>query len=160
MSPTRTMAPRLLSTRWFAAAGIAVLSILSAPSALAQRVEVVTDASGSRIQVDGRDFMVQGMNWDYFPVGTNYAYNFWGQPDDFIKGALDREMSLLKSMGVNAIRQYAGVPPKWVRYIYENYGIFTVLNHAMGRYGYTVDGVYAAQTDYSDPKVRKAITAS
>lgn len=159
MGPTRNPADRLVGRRWFAAAIVAVLTALPTHIAEAQHVSVVTDASGSRLQVDGRDFMVQGMNWDYFPIGQNYAYNFWGQPDDFIQGALDREMSLLKSMGVNAIRQYAGVPPKWVRYIYERYGIFTVLNHAMGRYGYTVNGVYAQNTDYSDPKVRKAITA-
>jgi len=32
-------------------------------------VRVVTDDGGSRIQVDGRDFMVFGMNWDYMPSG-------------------------------------------------------------------------------------------
>ncbi|HPV76307.1 MAG TPA: glycoside hydrolase family 2 TIM barrel-domain containing protein [Gemmatimonadaceae bacterium] len=157
MGPTRTPVVRRLGRRWFATALAAALTALPFQAPLAQRVQVVSDAAGSRLQVDGRDFMVLGMNWDYFPIGTNYAYNFWGQPDDFIKGALDREMSLLKSMGVNAIRQYAGVPPKWVRYIYETYGIFTVLNHPLGRYGFTANGVYQAQTDYSDPRVRSAI---
>ena len=66
------------------------------------------------------------MNWDYVPIGQNYTYNLWTQPDDVIEAALDREMPLLKAMGVNAIRQYVGVPPRWVRYIYERYGIFTV----------------------------------
>ncbi|MBK7831893.1 MAG: glycosidase [Gemmatimonadetes bacterium] len=159
MGPTRTPVVRRLGRRWLATALAAALTALPFQAPLAQRVQVVSDAAGSRLQVDGRDFMVLGMNWDYFPIGTNYAYNFWGQPDDFIKGALDREMSLLKSMGVNAIRQYAGVPPKWVRYIYEQYGIFTVLNHSMGRYGVTVNGAYQANTDYSDPKARATIIA-
>ncbi|MBK8648510.1 MAG: hypothetical protein IPN16_18595 [Gemmatimonadetes bacterium] len=159
MGPTRTPVVRRLGRRWFATALAAALTALPFQAPLAQRVQVVSDAAGSRLQVDGRDFMVLGMNWDYFPIGTNYAYNFWGQPDDFIKTALDREMSLLKSMGVNAIRQYAGVPPKWVRYIYEQYGIFTVLNHSMGRYGVTVNGAYQANTDYSDPKARATIIA-
>jgi hypothetical protein len=128
------------------------------PLAAQTQVRVVTDAGGSRLQVDGRDLMVLGMNWDYFPIGENYAYNFWGQSDAFIRTALDREMGLLKSMGVNAIRQYVGVPPRWVRYIYEQYGIYTVLNHAVGRYGVTVNGRYLPNTDYSDPRVRAQLT--
>ncbi|MCB0291081.1 MAG: glycosidase [Calditrichaeota bacterium] len=122
-------------------------------------VEIVSDASGMRLQVAGKDFMVNGMNWDYFPIGTNYSYSLWTQPDDVIKAALDAEMSLLKSMGVNAIRQYTGVQPKWVRYIYENYGIYTMLNHSFGRYGVTLDGAYIANTEYSDPRVREYLLA-
>ncbi|NJD10558.1 MAG: glycosidase [Gemmatimonadetes bacterium] len=135
----------------------AVLARAGGVGAQVQRVSVVSDAAGMRLQVDGRDFLVKGVNWDYFPIGENYAYNFWGQPDGFIEAALAREMPLLRAMGVNAIRQYAGVPPRWVRYIYERYGIYTVLNHALGRYGVTVNGVYSAQTDYSNPQVRAAL---
>ena len=141
------------------------LALLLLPaSALAQpagadlpTIEVVTDASGSRLQVDGKDLMVFGMNWGYMPIGQNYTYSLWTKPDDIIQAALDREMPLLRAMGVNAIRQYAGIPPRWVQYIYEKYGIFTVLNHAMGRYGVTVNGVYVEQTDYSDPESRALI---
>jgi len=99
------------------------------------------------------------MNWDYFPIGQNYAYSLWTQPDDVIEAALAREMMLLKSMGVNTIRQYVGVTPRWVRHIYERYGIFTVLNHAVGRYGVTVDGAYIPSTDYSNPRVREQLKA-
>ena len=35
-------------------------------------------------------------------------------------------MSLLKAMGVNTIRHYVGMPPRWVQYVYETYGIYTV----------------------------------
>lgn len=122
-------------------------------------IEVVSDASGSRLQVDGRDFMVIGMNWDYIPIGQNYSYSLWNQSDDFIKAALDREMGLLKNMGVNTIRHYVGIPPRWVKYIYEKYGIYTILNHPMGRYGVTIDGMYVPVTDYSDPKTRAALIA-
>jgi beta-galactosidase len=166
MSPTRTLQPHVPGRRLFAPAGARRLTallaalLLSAPAAshAQQAVRVVADAAGSRLQVDGADFMVLGMNWDYFPIGQNYAYNFWGQSDAFIRTALDREMALLKSMGVNTIRQYVGVPPRWVRYIYENYGIYTVLNHAVGRYGVTVGGGFQANTDYSDPRVRAQLT--
>ena len=122
-------------------------------------VRVLSDANGAKLQVDGQDLMVLGMNWDYMPIGQNYTYDFWGQPDDFIETALAREMSLLKGMGVNTIRVYAGMPPRWVRYIYERYGIYTVLNHTVARYGYTLDGAWIPSVDYSDPHLREAVTA-
>ena len=57
--------------------------------------------------------MINGMNWDYVPIGTNYSIAvLWKQSDDIIKAALDAEMSLLQNMGVNVIRQYTGVPAK------------------------------------------------
>ena len=122
-------------------------------------IELVTDDSGTRLRVDGEDMMVQGVNWDYFPIGTTYNYNFWTEPDHIIEAALEREMSLLKAMGGNAIRTYAGITPRWVRHIYERYGIFTILNHAMGRYGVAVRGVFSANTDYSDPRARAQVMA-
>jgi hypothetical protein len=71
--------------------------------------------------------------------------------------ALDLEMPLLKNMGINVIRQYIGVPPKWVKYIYENYGIYTMLNHSFGRYGLTIKGKWEPNTDYSNPNVREIL---
>jgi len=125
----------------------------------AQIVKVVKDDGGQRLRVDGRDVMVIGMNWDYFPIGENYNYSLWTQPDDVIMDALAREMPLLQDMGVNAIRLYVGIPARWVRYIYEQYGIHTVLNHTVARYGYTLDGVWIPSVDYSNPRLREAVTA-
>lgn len=101
--------------------------------------------------------MVNGMNWDYFPIGTNYSYSLWSQSDDIIKAALDQEMPLLKNMGVNAIRQHIDITPKWIQYIYEKYGIYTMLYDSFGRYGLTVDGVWVSNTDYSDPRTRAVL---
>ena len=128
-------------------------------SAQVQQVSIVEDDSGIRLQVDGEDFMVMGMNWDYFPRGTTYNYALWDQPDEIIIPALEREMTMLKDMGVNTIRQYVGVTPRWVEYIYERFGIYTALNHALGRYGVSIDGVYRQSTDYSDPVERAQIMA-
>jgi hypothetical protein len=107
-----------------------------------------------KLVVDGKDFIVNGMNWDYYPIGTNYAYSLWSQPDDIIKAALDSEMGLLKNMGVNTLRQYVGIPAKWITYIYENYGIYTMLNHTFGRYGLTLNKAWVANTEYSDASTR------
>jgi hypothetical protein len=114
-------------------------------------VQVIDDSKGQYLLVDGEPFMVNGMNWDYFPIGTNFNYSLWNQPDDIIKAALDDEMGLLKNMGVNTVRLYTGIQPKWITYIYENYGIYTMLNHSFGRYGLTIDGVWTPVTKYDDP---------
>ena len=94
------------------------------------------------------------MNWDYFPIGTNYSYSLWNQSDKLIQEALDEEMGLLKNMGVNTIRVYTGMPKKWIEYVYTNYGIYTMLNHSFGRYGLTLDGVWTPNTNYSNTKTR------
>lgn len=122
--------------------------------AQADQVSVVQNKEGMKLTVNGEDFMINGMNWDYFPVGTNFSYSLWNQSDDIIRAALDAEMSLLRNMGVNSIRVYTGIQPRWIRYIYENYGIYTMLNHSFGRYGLTLDGAWAPNTEYADPRVK------
>jgi hypothetical protein len=132
--------------------------LLFACTSFAQsNVSVVNNSNGAKLVVEGQDFMINGMNWDYFPIGTNFTYSLWKQSDDVIKAALDAEMGLLKNMGVNTIRQYTGVQPKWVKYIYEKYGIFTMLNHPFGRYGLTINGAWVAVTDYRDPATQKLL---
>jgi hypothetical protein len=132
---------------------------LASLSSIAQtdKVEVVKSGVGFKLSVDGKNIFVNGMNWDYLPIGTNYNYSLWNQSDDVIMAALDLEMPLLKNMGINVIRQYIGVPPKWVKYIYENYGIYTMLNHSFGRYGLTIKGKWEPNTDYSNPNVREIL---
>jgi hypothetical protein len=117
-------------------------------------VSVNRSEYGMKLVVDGADFMINGMNWDYVPIGKNYEYSLWKQSDEFIKAALDAEMSLLKNMGVNTIRVYTGMQPKWITYVYETYGIYTMLNHSFGRYGLTINGVWTPVTEYKDPKTK------
>ena len=107
-----------------------VLALCAVLHAQPNEVDLRSDDSGIRLTVDGQDFMINGMNWDYFPVGTNYNYSLWNQSDNFVKAALDAEMGLLKNMGVNSIRVYTGIPKKWIEYIHTNYGIYTMLNHS------------------------------
>ncbi len=132
-----------------------ILSTLS----IAQKVKVIVKKSdkGFELQANRKPFFINGMNWDYYPIGTNYTYSLWQQPADVIKAALDYEMTLLKDMGVNCIRQYTGVPVKWVDYIFKNYGIYTVLNHSFGRYGLTINNQWEANTDYANPLVKEIL---
>ncbi len=123
----------------------------------ADKVSVVKNEQGMKLVVNGNDFMINGMNWDYFPIGTNFNYSLWNQSEDVIKNALDAEMGLLQNMGVNTIRVYTGIQPKWITYIYETYGIHTMLNHSFGRYGLTINGVWTPVTDYRDPETKKLL---
>ena len=123
----------------------------------ANKVVVQRSDDGIRLMVDGKPFMINGMNWDYFPIGTNYSYSLWNQSDDVIQGALDAEMALLKDMGVNSVRMYTGVPARWITYIYENYGIYTMLNHSFGRYGLSLNGEWVEVTNYSDDDTKAAL---
>ena len=124
-----------------------------------QVIRVVTDETGSRLEVDGQPLMLRGMNWDYFPVGTNYTYSLWERPEAEIKAALDNEMGLLRAMHVNVIRVYSGMPARWITYVYQRFGIYTVLNHTVGRYGMTIDNVWRPILDYSDPRTREVLKA-
>ncbi|MDG5765993.1 glycoside hydrolase family 2 TIM barrel-domain containing protein [Balneolales bacterium ANBcel1] len=125
----------------------------ASPGFAGQVVEVSEGPDGWVLLVDNKPLMVNGMNWDYFPIGTNYEYVVWDESDDFIKKALDHEMGLLQDIGVNAIRVYKGIPPRWITYIYDNFGIYTMLNHSFGRYGLTIEDEWVADTDYSDQRV-------
>jgi hypothetical protein len=138
---------------------LVLLGNLSLLSGQAERVSVQKSADGFKLMVDGRDFMINGMNWDYVPIGANITDpGIWRESDGLIRAALDREMALLKNMGVNAIRTY-GLPPKWVKYIYEEYGIYTMLNITFGAYGLTVNGGWVPQTDYANPATRAILMA-
>ncbi|WP_299366270.1 glycoside hydrolase family 2 TIM barrel-domain containing protein [Winogradskyella sp.] len=138
---------------------IVLFFMLSVPFALAQsnKVSVEKSADGFRLVANGQTMMVNGVNWDYVPIGNGILdKGIWAESDDIIRAALDAEMALFKNMGVNAIRTY-GLEPKWITYIYENYGIYTMLNTQFGAYGLTINGAWVPQTDYTDPATREVL---
>lgn len=134
-------------------------ALLAPAAAQAQpnQVKVIKDDRGWRLQVDGKDTFLHGVNWGYKPIGTNYSYDFWDQDEAFIEGELRKEMALLRSMGINTIREYDSMPPKWVEWIYDNYGIYTMINPLVGRYGAEIDGVWRPNTNYEDPRTREVL---
>ncbi|WP_405564811.1 glycoside hydrolase family 2 TIM barrel-domain containing protein [Polaribacter sp. Asnod6-C07] len=138
---------------------IALFSILLTLNSCAQKdnVTVVSNEQGVKLKVNGKDFFINGMNWDYFPIGANFEYSLWNQSEDFIEKALESEMSLLQKMGVNTIRVYSGIPSKWITHIYKNYGIYTMLNHSFGRYGNTINNQWIPVTDYRNPETQKGL---
>eukprot|EP00475_Leptophrys_vorax_P019891 TRINITY_DN2722_c0_g1_i1.p1 TRINITY_DN2722_c0_g1~~TRINITY_DN2722_c0_g1_i1.p1 ORF type:complete len:450 (-),score=92.78 TRINITY_DN2722_c0_g1_i1:29-1378(-) len=75
----------------------------------------IVTINGRRIQVDGKDFFVKGVNYAPVPVGQ------WpGQTDVFNNTAIiDRDMALLSKLGVNTIRIYGvGNPTLYSNYVY------------------------------------------
>ncbi|CAL2104557.1 putative glycoside hydrolase, family GHnc precursor [Tenacibaculum sp. 190130A14a] len=123
----------------------------------AQKVAVVKNKEGIKLTVNDKPFIINGVNWDYVPIGTTITDpGIWNQSDDIIKSALDSEMSLLKNMGVNAIRTY-NLKPRWITYIYDRYGIYTMLNITFGAYGLTINGAWVPETDYADPATKKVL---
>jgi hypothetical protein len=97
------------------------------------------------------------MNWSYSPIGTNYEYSLWAQPEETIKLVLDNDIPRLHQIGVNTLRIYSEIPPKWIEYIYDSYGIYTMLNHSFGRYGVMLDGNWNPHTDYGDSLTKEVL---
>ena len=122
-----------------------------------QKISTFQDAGGWKLKVDGNDFFVKGVVWGYTPIGENYSFNLWGNTDEQIKKVLDYEAKLMTDAGINTIRCFGLIPPRWVTYLYEKHGIMTVVNHLMGRYGYSIGGVWTPQTNYSDELTRKTL---
>lgn len=158
------MANQYLVSRLMAvkAALLAILLVSLTATGYAQEVDRVTtvkDENGWKLQVSGKDFYVKGVVWGYSPIGENYSYNLWGQSDELIKKVLDEEFTLLKEANVNAIRAFSNVPPKWISYVYNQYGIMTVVNPLFGRYGATINEVWVPNTNYQDPVTRETLKA-
>lgn len=122
-------------------------------------VQTHRDDQGWKLRVNSQDYFVKGIVWGYSPIGENYSYNLWGHKDSQIMAVLDYECGLMKKAGINTIRSFGIIPPRWVTYIYEKYGIMTIVNHLMGRYGFNVNGAWIPQVNYSDPATREALKA-
>lgn len=131
--------------------------LFSSQSIAMHQVQLNSDQQGWKLQVDGKDFFVKGVVWGYTPRDETYTYNLWGQPDEDIKAVLDYDFGLMQKAGINAIRTFMMIPPKWVEYVYKNYGIMTAVNPLMGRYGATINGTWIENTDYSDPATRQVL---
>ncbi len=155
------MAGMSLTKRLQIAFGLLVLALaLSLPGVSHAQSDVVTtvkDENGWKLQVNGEDYFMKGVVWGYTPRGQNYTYNLFGQSDDQIRKILDYDFGLMADMGVNTIRTFTMIPPKWVTYIYREHGIMSIINPLMGRYGYSIDGQWVPFTDYSDPRTREIL---
>ena len=138
---------------------IVVLVLASCVVQATEDVSTVKDENGWKLQVAGEDYFIKGVVWQYTPRGGDADYSLWEKPEEFIRAVLDYEFSLLEKAGVNSIRSFSMLPPRWVTYVYEKFGIRTVINPMMGRYGATVGGIDIKFVDYSDELTRETLKA-
>ena len=91
------------------------IAIIAATANVAGATEahVVHDERGYKLQVDGKDLMVRGMNWGYTPIGSNYSYSLWAQSDEFVERVLRRDMELLRGMGFKDVLDLDGGISAW-----------------------------------------------
>lgn len=132
---------------------------LANPGQSTDRVTTFKDKEGWKLKVNGSDYYIKGVVWSYTPRGENYEYDLWAQPEETIRAVIDYDFSLMKAAGVNTIRSFATIPPEWVTYIYREYGIMTVINGLMGRYGHQIGGKWVPVIDYSDLLTRLTLKA-
>jgi beta-galactosidase len=123
----------------------------------AQYIKVQKDDKGWRLLDGSTPVEVKGVVWSYTPIGETYSYDLWSHTDEYVKLMIDTDMPLLKAMGVNVIRCFSTIPPEWVEYIYSKYGIYTIINDMLGRYGVSVNGTWYPNTDYSDKYTREML---
>lgn len=140
---------------------LALISLLYANQfALAQASShpiIYKDDKGWKIKVGQQDFFIKGAVWDPTPKGRDHTYDLWTLPDNFVQQALDSDLAMMKKAGINALRSSRPIPAKWVTYIYDRFGIMTVINPTLGRWGITIDGNWYASTDYSDVQTREIL---
>ena len=139
--------------------GLGLLLMTPMAGAAVDKMTLLQDENGWKLQRNGEDFYIKGVVWGYSPRGQTYTYNLWGEKDEFIKKVLDHDFGLMADAGVNAIRSFSMIPPEWITYIYEEHGIMSVVNPLMGRYGATIGGVWRPNTNYQDPLTRETLLA-
>lgn len=132
-------------------------AVLSYSAFAVSKVTVRKDAGGWRVFDGNTPVEIKGMVWSYTPIGESYYYDLYSKDDETIQKMIDYDMPMLRAMGVNTIRCFGDIPPKWVEYIYTKYGIYTIINDLLGRYGISVNGTWYPQTDYSDQYTREVL---
>jgi hypothetical protein len=50
-----------------------------------EKVSITTTNNGFSLKVDGKNFMIKGVNWDVIPIGKDaVSTNFWESSDEII----------------------------------------------------------------------------
>lgn len=100
-----------------------------------QKVPVITinKDKGYQLTVNGQPYVVKGVCYSPVPIGKDYEYNWWGDPNKpwLVDGPL------MKQMGVNTVRFYrAGKNPTEVRQVlsdlYGKFGIRVLMGDYLG----------------------------
>jgi hypothetical protein len=135
----------------------AFFSTIMTAEAQSNVVRTLRDKEGWQLVVDDEPFFVKGVVYTFHPPGTNFNYDIWREDEKTIQEYLDREARLMYELGVNTIRCFWNPPPRWIEYLYVNYGIYTIVNDMFSRYGITLRGHWYPVTNYEDSSVREQV---
>lgn len=113
---------------------------LSVPAAAAPRPKVyIKKLKNSRYQliVNKKPFIIKGVCYNPIPIGEDYAYTFWADPNKpwMIDG------KLMQEAGINTVRFYkcarnCPMTKQLIHDLYENFGIRTIMGHWLGFWDY------------------------
>ena len=124
----------------------------------AQVVTTARDAQGGwELHVNGQRFFVRGVSWATNPPGTHYVFNLWNESPDTIRRVIDHDAQMMIAAGVNAVRVGPGIPRMWVEYLFNMYGIHTIIHDVFGRWGTSANGRFYRPTNYFLPHIREQI---
>lgn len=146
------------------------------------RVHVGKAADGWQLIVDGKPYIVKGMEYSPCKVGVTPAvFNQWMYSDENGDGVIDGpyqawadanrndyqdfdeksvgDFQLLKEMGCNTIRIYESqnVDGAILKNLYEKYGIMSIMGDLMGIYTISDNGKWVNHADYTNQEQRQKI---
>jgi len=91
---------------------------------------------GYTFLVKGKPFLIKGVSYNPAPIGEGYDYDF--SSDENKPWMVDGK--LMKEMGVNCVRLYSSGQDiekirSFIRDMYENFGIYTIIGDWLGLWG-------------------------
>ena len=140
--------------------------------------------NGWKLMVNGKPYIVKGVEYSVSKVGEKPATNDWmfqdenynGKPDGPYDSWVDLnvnnyqdieeknigDFALLKAMGCNTIRIYhcEKINKELLRDLYKNYGIMVIMGNLFGAYTKGSDATWSKGTDYTDKEHRKNMLKS
>lgn len=119
---------------------IVVCGLLLAGVTEAARPKVyIKKLKGSRYQlmVDGKPYIIKGVCYNPIPIGQDYSYAFWTDPNEPWKV----DGKLMQAAGINTVRFYkceksCEKTKKLINDLYQLYGIHTIIGHWLGFWDY------------------------
>lgn len=114
------------------------------------KVEIRKD-NGYQLVVNGKPYLVKGFCYEPIPIGKDYEYNYWGDPN---KPWLS-DGRMMKEAGANTVRFYrAGKNPAEVRKVledlYRRFRIRALMGHYLGFWDWP-------PPNYTDPRFRDKV---
>ncbi|MCK4916653.1 MAG: hypothetical protein KAS51_00325 [Candidatus Omnitrophica bacterium] len=116
----------------------------------AKKIEIKSNNGAYSLIIDGKPFLMKGVNYSPVPIGKGYDYKL---PSDENKPWLV-DGKLMSEIGINCIKIYSsgkeiGKLKDFISDMYEKFGIYTVVSDWLGLWAYP-------RANYSDEKFREA----